>query len=101
MGRVFLNVDAAERDDEPGELFAIAQVVSIACGGHAGDDASMRRAIARAGAGGSRVGAHPSYPDRTGFGRRAMVVTPEEARAFVRAQVGQLAEHATQAGVRV
>jgi UPF0271 protein len=86
MGRVFLNIDAGELDDEPEELFAIAEVVNVACGGHAGDAASMDRAIARAAKGGAQVGAHPSYPDRANFGRAMVAATPDEACAFVREQ---------------
>ncbi|MBL8612451.1 MAG: LamB/YcsF family protein, partial [Myxococcales bacterium] len=36
--RIRLNVDAAELDDEPAELYALAHVVNVACGAHAGDE---------------------------------------------------------------
>jgi UPF0271 protein len=50
-------------------------VANIACGGHAGDAATIARAVRRCAAGGAAVGAHPSYPDRAGFGRRQVEMT--------------------------
>jgi 5-oxoprolinase (ATP-hydrolysing) subunit A len=75
---VLLELDAGERDDEPDELWALFDVLNVACGGHAGDAASMTR-VARfcAGRATPRIGAHPSYPDREGFGRRTTEVTPD------------------------
>jgi UPF0271 protein len=67
--RADLNIDLGELPDEPPELYSLAHRVNIACGGHAGDEASMRRACELAKAAGARVGAHPSYPDRENFGR--------------------------------
>ncbi|HZU81553.1 MAG TPA: LamB/YcsF family protein, partial [Polyangiaceae bacterium] len=58
--RVLLNVDLGELPDEPEALYAFAHLANIACGGHAGDDASMRRAIELCAAHGARAGAHPS-----------------------------------------
>ncbi|MDB4939390.1 MAG: Lactam utilization protein LamB [Labilithrix sp.] len=96
-----LNVDGGELDDEPAELYALADVVHVACGGHAGDDVSMDR-VARACAGvGTRVGAHPSYEDREGFGRRAREVAPDVLEASVAAQCARLRDVAARAGVRV
>ena len=42
----FLNIDAGESDDEPEALYHYAHRVNVACGGHAGDEASMRRVVA-------------------------------------------------------
>jgi UPF0271 protein len=90
----FLNIDLGELDDEPEELFALAQVASIACGGHAGDAASIARAVARCAAGGAQVGAHPSYPDRAGFGRRRMTLAPPALADAVAEQCGRLPQAA-------
>ena len=84
---MLLNLDAGEHDDEPAALWQLADIVCIACGGHAGDEASMRRVLAVA----REVGAHPSYPDREGFGRRTIAITPAELAASVRAQCARLA----------
>ncbi|HXZ44772.1 MAG TPA: LamB/YcsF family protein, partial [archaeon] len=53
---------------------------NVACGWHGGDPAVMRRTIQRAKELRVRVGAHPSYPDLLGFGRRVMQITRQEAR---------------------
>lgn len=86
----FLNVDAGELPGEPEELYALAHVVNVACGGHAGDDASMRRVVAFCKQSGTAVGAHPSYPDREGFGRRAMAMPADALGASVEAQCAAL-----------
>jgi UPF0271 protein len=91
---VFLNVDLGELPGEPEALYALAHVANIACGGHAGDDASIAQALQHCRAHGTRVGAHPSYPDRDGFGRAAMDLPPDLLRATVREQCARLAEPA-------
>jgi UPF0271 protein len=55
-------------------LYTLATVVNVACGGHAGDEDSMRRAVMLAQASGTRISAHPSYPDREQFGRARMAI---------------------------
>src|SRR4051794_2246048 len=99
--RVLLNIDAGELDDEPEELYAIADVVHIACGGHAGDDASMTRVVRACMHHGTRIGVHPSYEDREGFGRRACDVIPDVLRSQIRAQCVRLREIAEREGARV
>lgn len=97
--RPLLNVDGGEHDDEPLELYALADVIHVACGGHAGDDASMER-VTRACAGvGTRVGAHPSYEDREGFGRRAKTVAPDVLAASIASQCSRLLAVAERVGV--
>ena len=86
-----LNLDAGERDDESEDLWDLFDIVNIACGGHAGDDASMERVIAFcARAGRPAIGAHPSYPDRAGFGRRSIPIQPPALRAAVAGQCAAL-----------
>ena len=63
---------------------------SIACGFHAGDPMWMRHTVRLAEEHGVAVGAHPSYPDLAGFGRRDLAVTPDEARADLVYQIGAL-----------
>lgn len=64
--------------------------VNVACGYHAGDPLIMEKTVALAKQHGAAIGAHPGFPDLMGFGRRQMVVTPEEAGAYVKYQVGAL-----------
>jgi UPF0271 protein len=63
---------------------------SVACGFHAGDPAWMRRTVQLAEEQGVAVGAHPSYPDLVGFGRREMMVPPDEVKADLTYQIGAL-----------
>jgi UPF0271 protein len=88
---VLLELDAGERDDEPDELWALFDVLNVACGGHAGDAASMTR-VARfcAGRARPRIGAHPSYPDRDGFGRRTIEMQPGALAAEIERQCAAL-----------
>ena len=75
--------------------------VNVACGFHAGDPGVMRRTIAAALRAGAAIGAHPGLPDRQGFGRRAMEVTPDEVYELVVYQTGALAAFATAAGTHL
>jgi 5-oxoprolinase (ATP-hydrolysing) subunit A len=88
---VLLNIDLAERVDEPEELYALTHVASLACGGHAGDADTLARALARCRAHGVTVAAHPSYPDREGFGRRRLAMPREDVASSVAAQCRLLA----------
>jgi len=63
---------------------------NIACGGHAGDEATMERTTRLAIARGVRIGAHPGYPDRANFGRIEMEMAPEAIAATVHEQIARL-----------
>jgi UPF0271 protein len=65
-------------------------MANVACGFHAGDPVVMRDTVALAKAHDVTVGAHPSYPDLQGFGRRVMEMDPEELTAALLYQVGAL-----------
>jgi len=65
-------------------------VANVASGFHASDPMVMRRTVKLAKQHGVKVGAHPSLPDRQGFGRREMKMPREELSAFVLYQVGAL-----------
>tara|TARA_A100001037_G_C15065373_1_gene596770 strand:+ start:305 stop:1039 length:735 start_codon:yes stop_codon:yes gene_type:complete len=63
---------------------------NIACGFHAGDPMWMRRTVDLAEKHGVAIGAHPSYPDLNGFGRRNISADPEEVKNDVIYQAGAL-----------
>jgi UPF0271 protein len=63
---------------------------NVACGAHAGDEATMERTVRLALARGVRIGAHPSYPDRANFGRTEMALTGAELERTVREQIDRL-----------
>lgn len=105
--RIDLNGDLGEWDGAgpppPDELALMAELtsVNVACGGHAGDAASMRATVAAALERGIAVGAHPSFPDRAGFGRRPLRLPAAAIRRTVAEQIERLAEIAAAAGARV
>lgn len=74
---------------------------NIACGGHAGDTETMFKTLRMAADRGVRVGAHPGYADREGFGRRVIPMQPAEVGRMVVAQVGTLMALARLAGTAV
>jgi UPF0271 protein len=97
-----LNADLGE--DPSGADAALLEVVTtahVACGFHAGNPELMRRTVARAVEVGVAVGAHPSYPDREGFGRREMGRHPERVAEDVVHQLGALDGIARLCGARV
>ena len=101
-----LNADVGEAADAEGiaverELLTMVTSVNVACGGHAGDAHSMRATVAAAVARAVRVGAHPSYPDRTGFGRQPMDLAPGALAASLRHQLGALSDIAHQCGTSI
>lgn len=96
-----LNVDLGEIADEPAELYALADQANIACGGHAGDADSIERACHLALANGTRVAAHPSYPDREHFGRRSLSLAPDELARSLRDQCAALASIARRLGLSI
>lgn len=75
-------------DDEA--LMPYISMANVACGFHAADPVVMRDTVALAERHGVRVGAHPSFPDLQGFGRRDMDMEPDEVTAAVVYQVGAL-----------
>jgi 5-oxoprolinase (ATP-hydrolysing) subunit A len=72
------------------ELLDLVTSASIACGFHAGDPRTMDATTAMAAARGVSVGAHVSYPDLAGFGRRHLRVSPDELTTDVLYQIGAL-----------
>ncbi|MFE4542283.1 LamB/YcsF family protein [Arthrobacter sp. NPDC056727] len=86
-------------DDEA--LLGVLTSANVACGFHAGDPQVMDRTVAACRRRGVAVGAHPSFPDRHGFGRRAMALTEEEVRLDVMYQIGALSAFTAAHGMRI
>lgn len=87
-----LNADIGELVGDAGrsldaDILSVVTSCNIACGGHAGDEESMRKTLRMAKRLGVKAGVHPSYPDRENFGRVSMAVSPEELRGTLRQQV--------------
>jgi len=89
-----LSADLGEGAADEEEIWPLIRSANVACGGHTGDEASMRHAAMRARQFGVRLGAHPSYPDRASFGRVTMAITHDGLRQSLRQQIDALAANA-------
>ncbi len=98
MPVIDLNSDLGEGNANDAELLAMITSCNIACGGHVGDSESMRVTIAAAIKNNVAIGAHPSYPDRQGFGRRNEYLGGEALRNCVLEQIDTLNALALQQG---
>ena len=92
---VVINCDMGEAfgiyqcgDDEG--IMPYISMANVACGFHASDPRVMRDTVALAKRHDVAVGAHPSYPDLQGFGRREIRMEPDELTACIIYQVGAL-----------
>lgn len=101
MTTIDLNADLGEGDAFDLELLGIVSSCNIACGGHAGDEQSMIETVRAAIAHNVAVGAHPSYPDREGFGRRSGYAAGEALLASLCEQIEALRRIADVAGTEV
>ncbi|RRO14127.1 LamB/YcsF family protein [Saccharopolyspora rhizosphaerae] len=103
---VDLNADAGEsfgrwRLGDDARLIPLVTSVNIACGWHAGDPATMTRSVELARDGDTAIGAHPGLPDLSGFGRRAMALSPTEAAQACLYQFGALQAIAAHLGQEI
>jgi UPF0271 protein len=96
-----LNCDMGEGAGSDERIMPLVTSANVACGFHASDPTHMRRTVRLAREHGVAVGAHPSYADREGFGRRAVDATPDEVRDAVTYQVGALWAICRAEGVRL
>jgi len=106
MKRIDLNCDMGElpeaiADGTQEALLRSITSANVACGGHAGDEQTMKATIEQALRAGVAIGAHPGYPDRENFGRVELKLPPKQIATSVFEQVCALAEVAGQCGARV
>lgn len=99
MSTHLLNADVGEGCDDS-RIIPHIQAANIACGAHAGDNATMRRTLALAKQHGILFGAHPGYPDRANFGRQTLAMPAEVLQASIAAQIAALAALAREAEMR-
>lgn len=90
--KIDLNLDAGEIPEalingSEEALYQLVTSVNIACGGHAGDESSMKKAVELAMKYNLNIGAHPSFPDRQNFGRTIMQMPHNQ---LVDSLVGQI-----------
>ena len=101
-----LNSDLGEsygawRMGDDAAILALVTSANVACGFHAGDPAGILETLTHAATHGVAVGAHVSYPDLVGFGRRNMDPTSRELVADVIYQIGALQAMAAYADAKV
>ena len=93
--KIDLNADIGEStsiDESVNDERLLRTITSgnIACGFHAGDPTVMRQTVCAAAKAGVSIGAHPSFHDLEGFGRREMQIDPRDISDLVLYQIGAL-----------
>lgn len=106
MTQIDLNCDLGElpeaiADGTQEALLRSITSANVACGGHAGDERTMRSTIEQALRAGVAVGAHPGYPDRENFGRLELKMSAEAVANSIYEQVRALAEVAAKCGAKM
>src|SRR5690348_4959845 len=106
MPTIDLNCDLGEgfgdwKMGDDAAMLGIVSTVNVACGFHAGDPQIMAETFAMAKKAGVAIGAHPSYPDLQGFGRRPIPYSPKEIERLVAYQLGAAMGIAALAGHRI
>jgi UPF0271 protein len=92
---------AALLNGSEGRLLRVVSSANIACGGHAGDAASMRSVVRLCQSLGVSIGAHPGYPDRRGFGRSKLNMQLSELEVSLVEQIDALLEIASLCGASI
>ena len=101
MTTIDLNADLGEGYESDVELMQLVSSCNIACGGHAGDADSMVTTVELAIENNVAIGAHPSYPDRAGFGRNANFCAGDDLAKSLIKQIDALHNVARQAGIEL
>ncbi len=106
MNRILLNCDMGEsfgawQMGDDALAMPLIDQANLACGFHAGDPLIMQQSVLLAREHGVSIGAHPSYPDLQGFGRRHLACSAEEVEALVLYQLGALDAFCRAAGTQI
>lgn len=103
--KIDLNCDMGEsfgacKVGNDAELMPLISSANIACGFHGGDPTIIHQTVRLAQLNGVSIGAHPSYPDLQGFGRREMHLDPQEIYDMILYQIGAQEAFCRAAGVK-
>ena len=106
MKKIDLNCDMGEsygawRMGADAEVMPHISSANIACGFHGGDPGTIRKTVKLAIDHGVAIGAHPSLPDLSGFGRRPMKISPQDMYDLVVYQAGAVEAFARAAGAKL
>ncbi|WP_350286196.1 5-oxoprolinase subunit PxpA [uncultured Croceitalea sp.] len=96
-----INCDLGEGMGNEKDLMPYISSCNIACGGHAGDEATIAQVMQLAKEYQVKVGAHPSYPDKENFGRIAMDITSEALKESIREQLVLFVKVAERTNVKI
>jgi UPF0271 protein len=96
-----LSADMGEGGETEPDIWPLIDTANVACGGHYGDEASMRAAVRGAREHSVKLGAHPSYPDRENFGRTSMVMSGDDLFASLVTQMNALRSIAASENVHI
>ena len=100
-GSIDINSDLGEGAGTEMALMPLITSANIACGGHAGNENTMRTTVELAIRNKVAIGAHPGYPDRERFGRMPMDMPARELIESIRRQIDSLVGVASRLGARV
>lgn len=99
--RIDFNCDLGEGCGDDAAILPYVSSANIACGGHAGDEATMRATLRLCRQHGVAVGAHPGYEDPEHFGRRVLPLDRDEIGMLILSQLARLAAIAADEGLRL
>jgi UPF0271 protein len=85
-----INADVGEGVGNESKLLPLISSCNIACGGHAGDELTMRKVIELAKQHNVKIGAHPSFPDEKNFGREIMQISNTALYTSIMSQIKRL-----------
>ena len=85
-----INCDLGEGLNNEHIIMPLIDSCNIACGGHAGDNASMIECVEISIKNNVKIGAHPSYPDKINFGRKKIDISPSELSYSIISQIESL-----------
>lgn len=87
MTKIDINADLGEGNENDALLMPLISSCSIACGGHFGNEKTMRTAVKLAKKHNVKIGAHPSFPDKDNFGRKVLTLSKNELTNSVFEQI--------------
>ena len=85
-----INCDLGEGLNNEHIILPLIDSCNVACGGHAGDNASMIQCVEISIRNKVKIGAHPSYPDKINFGRKKINIPPSELSISIISQIESL-----------
>jgi len=93
-----INCDVGEGLHNEADLMPYISSCSIACGGHAGSPEIIKKTIELANQHKVKIGAHPSFADKTNFGRKILDIEPSKLQQSIETQIQLVMEHVIAAG---